>query len=226
MLVVCGSQSSSKEKGGENLQCVSVKYEFQAEDVLLGDGSDISVLELRPCLVTELSGVDPLTLFSKGLSESASLESQQISNEESMREYSDLKFSLLLYDAMLIFIGTSATSFLVGEDAAFAFLIGGIGGFFYLLLLQRSIDGLSAPDSSSQYTEGTDQMFGRFKGPISSVALAIGVALFTVKYSSGDLPMVFTPKDLIVGMLGFLTCKVAVVLAAFKPVEKGLKINK
>ncbi|PON42956.1 PLAT/LH2 domain containing protein [Trema orientale] len=225
LVVVCGSQTSSKEQGGEDLMYVTVKYEFQAEDILLGEGSDISMLELRPCLVTELSGVDP---FSRSLTESTSLERQQISNEESMREYADLKFSLLLYDAMLIFIGTSAASFLAGEHAAFAFLTGGIGGFLYLLLLQRSVDGLSAPESNSQYTgeSETDQKIGGFKGPISSFALAIGFALFTVKYSSEDFPMVFTPKELVVGMLGFLACKVAVVLAAFKPVEKDLKINK
>lgn len=222
LVVVGASQPSLEEKGQEDLKYVSVKYEFQVEDILLGEGSDISVLELRPCLVTELSGVDPSTLFSTSLTESTSLASQQISNEESMREYADLKFSLLLYDAMLIFTGTLAASFLAGEHAAYAFLTGGIGGFLYLLLLQRSVDGISVPESSSE----NDQMFKGFKGPISSLALAIGFALFAVKYGSGDFSMVFTPKELIVGMMGFLACKLAVVLAAFKPVEKDLKINK
>ncbi|KAF4366048.1 hypothetical protein G4B88_031417 [Cannabis sativa] len=225
LVVVSSSQPSSNQKGAEDLRYVSVKYEFQAEDILLGEGSNISMLELRPCLATEISGLDPSTL---SLPESTSLESQKISNEESMRQYADLKFSLLLYDAMLIFFGTSAASFSVGEHGAFAFLAGGIGGFLYLLLLQRSVDELPAPppDPSSQNTGETEQMIGGFKGPISTVALAIGFALFVAKYSSGDFPMAFTPKDLIVGMLGFLVCKVAVVLAAFKPLENGLKINK
>ena len=69
------------------------------------------MLEVRPCLVTKLSVVAPSTLFSRSLPESTSLASQQILNEESMRDYADLKFSLLLYDAVLIFIGTSAASF-------------------------------------------------------------------------------------------------------------------
>ncbi|XP_062076707.1 uncharacterized protein LOC133781663 [Humulus lupulus] len=223
LVVVSESHPSSKKKGREDLQYVSVKYEFQAEDILLGEGSNISMLELRPCLATEISGVDPSTL---SLPASTTIETQKMSNEESMRQYADLKFSLLLYDAILILIGTSAASFSAGEHAAFAFLAGGIGGFLYLLLLQRSVDELPAPESSSQNKGATDQMIGGFKGPISTVALAVGFALFAVKYSSGDFPMDFTPKDLIVGMLGFLVCKVAVVLAAFKPLENGLKINK
>ena len=36
--------------------------------------------------------------------------------------------------------------------------------------------------------------------------------------------MMLTPKDLIVGMVGFLACKVSVVLAAFKPIRPGLKL--
>ncbi|KAL6341251.1 hypothetical protein AAG906_032369 [Vitis piasezkii] len=98
------------------------------------------------------------------LGEGTSLASQGISNEESMREYADLKFSLLLYDTMLIFVGTQIASLSAGEKAGFAFLTGGIGGLLYLLLLQ----------------------------------------------SSGDIPLVLTPRELVVGMMGFLVCKVAV----------------
>lgn len=210
-----------EDKGEDELQYFGFKYEFEVEDILLGEGSDYSMVELRSCLVTELSGVDPSTLFSKSLSESTSLPSQGISNAEGMREYGDLKLSLLLYDSVLIFVGTSAASFLAGEHAAFAFLIGGISGFLYLLLLQRSVDGLQATASSSHNTGLIDQMFGGYKSPIYSLALAIGFALFTVEYSSGDLlsPTVFTPKDVMLGMIGFLACKVAVVLAAFKPLK-------
>lgn len=215
-----------KEKAGGELEYVSFKYEFEAEDILLGEGSNNSMVELRPSFVTTLSGVDPSTLFSESLSGSTLLGSPGISNEESMREYANLKFSLLLYDTILIFIGTSASSFSAGENAGFAFLVGGISGFLYLLLLQRSVDELPATASGSQNTGATDQMFGGYKGPLSSVALAIGFVLFTIKYGSGDLPMVFTGKDLIFGMVGFLACKFAVVLAAFKPVTMGLKINK
>ena len=47
---------------------------------------------------------------------------------------------------MLIFVGTQIASLSGGEKAGFAFLASGIGGFLYLLLLQRSVDEL--PSSS------------------------------------------------------------------------------
>ena len=61
------------------------------------------------------------------------------------------------------------------------------------------------------------------KGPIVSVALALAFAVFVVKYSSGDyIDVTLTPKDIIVGMIGFLACKVSVVLSAFKPITPKL----
>ncbi|KAF3444415.1 hypothetical protein FNV43_RR14107 [Rhamnella rubrinervis] len=221
LTVISRIQTSLEEQDEDELQYFGFKYEFEVEDILLGEGSENFMVELRPCHVTEVSGADPSTLFNKSLSESTSLANQGISNEESMREYADLKLSLLLYDSLLIFMGTSVASFWAGEHAAFAFLIGGISGFLYLLLLQRSVDGLPATASNSQNTGIIDQIFGGYKGPIFSVALAIGFVLFTVKYSSGDpsSPTVFAPKDIILGMIGFLACKVAVVLAAFKPLK-------
>ncbi|KAJ1426090.1 hypothetical protein SESBI_10474 [Sesbania bispinosa] len=200
------------------------QYEFQIEDVLLGEGSDLSMLELRPNLVTELEGIDPVTLFNKELHDHTLSLSPEITDEESMREYANLKFSLLFYDAVLIFIGTSVASLSAGENAGFAFLIGGIGGFLYLLLLQRSVDELPASELITSNKEGTNAMFGGLKGPIASVALAIGFAVVAVRYNSGDLQVMLTPKDLIVGMMGFLACKVSVVLAAFKPITPGLKL--
>ena len=53
-----------------------------------------------------------------------------ISNEERMEEYANLKRSLLLYDAILILLGSSVFS-------AIAFFFGRTFGFLYLLLLQR-----------------------------------------------------------------------------------------
>ncbi|KAM0995424.1 hypothetical protein ACFX13_005598 [Malus domestica] len=134
-----------------------------------------------------------------------------------MREYEDLKLSLLLYDAMLIFVGTSVASFSAGENISFAFLTGGMGGLFYLLLLPRSVDGLPAAEFTSTNTRQTNQTFGGSKVPIFVLALAIGFTLLTVKYGSGDVPIVFTPKELIAGMIKFLACEVSVVLAAVKP---------
>ncbi|KAG2292311.1 hypothetical protein Bca52824_038980 [Brassica carinata] len=98
------------------------RYDFEVGDILLGESSDLSMVELRPSLV---------------------------SNEESMEEYANLKLSLLLYDALLILLGSSVFSFSLGEHSAIAFFSGGTVGFLYLLLLQRSVDELQAPGSSS-----------------------------------------------------------------------------
>ncbi|KAJ7955407.1 putative Lipase/lipooxygenase, PLAT/LH2 family protein [Quillaja saponaria] len=218
-------QPMLKEKDGLH-KYIGFQYDFCVEDILLGEGSDTSMAELKPCLVTELSSIDPFAFFSKGLPDSTLYPNPMISNEQSMKEYADLKFSLLLYDGMLIFIGTSIAFFSAGESAGLDFLMGGIGGFLYLLLLQRSVDGLPPPESFATNTRENDQMFKAIKGPISTLAWVIGFALFAVKYNSGDLPVMLTPKDLIVGMMGFLACKVSVVLAAVKPLPLGLKSTK
>lgn len=232
LTVICGCQPSLEEQDGDEHKYFGFQYDFQTEDILLGEGSDVSMVELRPRVTTEFSGVESFAFFGKSLSQQTSFTSHGTSIEESMREYADLKISLLLYDAILIFVGTSVASFSAGESTAFAFLTGGLSGFLYLLLLQRSVDGLPVstdPTSISRKTEKTDSMFGGFRGPVSSLALVIGFALFIVKYSSGDIPLAWSPKELMVGMMGFLACKVAVVLAALKPmraVPMGLKIKK
>ncbi|CAL5214119.1 unnamed protein product [Lathyrus oleraceus] len=204
-------------------QYTGFQYDFPVEDVLLGEGTNLSMLELRPSLVTQLEGTDPVSLFNKELYDSTLLLNPKISKEESMEEYSNLKFSLLFYDAVLIFFGTSITSFSSGENTGFAFLIGGIGGFLYLLLLQRYVDGLPGSELITSNKKGTDALFKGLKGPIVSVALALAFAVFVVKYSSGDyIDVTLTPKDIIVGMIGFLACKVSVVLSAFKPITPKL----
>ncbi|PKI73630.1 hypothetical protein CRG98_006004 [Punica granatum] len=209
------SLESDEGHGGEEFQFTGFQYDFIAEDVLLGEGSDTSMVELRPSRVAELSGPDPFVLLSRNSQESTSALTSQTSNEESMREYADLKASLLLYDAALIVIGSSVLSLSLGENSALAFSIGGVGGLLYLLLLQRSVDELPSPASISRDSVG--RVLGRFWGPISTVAVAVAFVLVALKYSSGENAVSFTPKELILGMMGFLTCKVAVVLAAFKP---------
>ncbi|KAK7359251.1 hypothetical protein VNO77_01204 [Canavalia gladiata] len=221
MVIGCEGQSSEPEDGV--LKYTGFQYDFQIDDVLLGEGSDLSMLELRPSLVTAVEGVDPISLFSKGLNDSTLLSSPKITNEESMREYADLKFSLLFYDAVLTLFGTSVATLLAGENAGFPFLIGGIGGFLYLLLLQRSVDELPASELITSDKGRTNTLFGGLKAPIARVALTLGFGVFVARYGSGDLQLMLTPKDLILGMMGFLACKVSVVLAAFKPITPGPK---
>ncbi|XP_027122316.1 uncharacterized protein [Coffea arabica] len=152
---------------------------------------------------------------------------QSLSSEESMKEYADLKFSLLLYDAMLILTGSSIASFSLGENAALAFLTGGIGGFLYLLLLQRSIDGLPAAEIvPTNRMENFGQILGKSRGSLTSLVLAFALAVIAARYISGDAAGVLTPNDPIFGMVGFLMCKISVVLAAFRPLPTGSRENK
>ncbi|PWA91844.1 Lipase/lipooxygenase, PLAT/LH2 [Artemisia annua] len=214
--IVSWSRSPSKEN--QNHDYNIFQYDFMADDILLGDGSDTSMVELRPDIITKLSE-DNLTLNQPPSSLWSA--TNFMSNEESMKEYADLKFSLLLYDALLIVAGSTIASFTAGENAAFAFLTGGIGGFLYLLLLQRSVDELPSPVIDR--TGGLDQMFGRFKGQVVVLVLALAFAVIVVRIGSGHESLVLTPKDLVLGMMGFLSSKVAVVLAAFKPLPMGAK---
>ena len=107
LTVICICETPTEDTNEKESRYSGFFYDFDVEDILLGEGSDVSMVELRPCLVTEFSGLDSFALLSsRNIPQSASLASQGISNEESMKEYSDLKFSLLLYDTMLIFVRT------------------------------------------------------------------------------------------------------------------------
>lgn len=228
LTVISGYQPPLGETDEREVWYNGLHYEFELDDILLGEDSLISMVELRPATINELPEVDPFSLMSKNVSESSnSLGSVAVSNEESMREYANLKFSLLLYDASLVFFGTSFASLSAGEKESLAFFIGGVVGFLYLLLLQRSVDGLPAPELMSPKRVGkSNWKFGGSKISISSLALAVGFSVLAVKFSTGDAFMVLTPKELMVGMMGFLVCKVAVVLAAFRPLQFGIKDNR
>ncbi|KAF1887773.1 hypothetical protein Lal_00023781 [Lupinus albus] len=137
---------------------------------------------------------DPISFFDKGLDDSTLFSSPKISNEESMGEYADLKFSLLFYDATLIFFDFSCFFLSWGKcDSSrdlyllifsvhqFAFLIGGVQGFLYLQLLQRSGDALPASELiTGNKGEALFCLFRGLKGPIASVALVVGFAVFAV----------------------------------------------
>lgn len=221
LTLICGRTDAYEENNEDKIPFICLRYDFEVEECLLGEGSENSMVEFRPSSVKELSISDSSALLTTNVSESMSLKS----NEESMMAYADLKLSLLLYDSILIFSGTAIASFLTGDEAAFAFLFGGISGFLYLLLLQRSVDGLPTPASSSPEVKGNfEQMFEGFRSPVSGLALAIGFTVLALKYGSSDPQLQLTPKDVLVGLVGFLTCKVAVVLAAFKPLP--LRSNK
>lgn len=176
--------------------------------------------ELKPCSVTEFCG-DNFTLLRENLLQSSSDRTPNVSNEESMREYEDLKNTLLLYDTLFIFAGSGIVSLSAEESAAFAFLTGGISGFLYLLFLQRSVDQLPAPELNKTEKVGFKKSLGSVMGTVSALALVLSFTAIALKLDSENRAIVVTPKDLVFGMMGFLTCKVAVLLAAFKPMSSS-----
>ncbi|CAH8255658.1 unnamed protein product [Arabidopsis lyrata] len=202
--------------GETDAETFCYRYDFEVDEILLGESSYLSMVELRPTRITELADSDQISSFT-----AVDLDRTTVSNEESMEEYANLKRSLLLYDAILTLLGSLVFSFSLGENSAIAFFFGGTMGFFYLLLLQRSVDELQAPGSSS--SENSNKILSGLNIPVWSLALAIGLTVLAVRgHIGGDLTaFAVTPKEIVVGTLGFLVCKVAVVLAAFKPLKDG-----
>ncbi|KAL0791959.1 hypothetical protein Bca101_008205 [Brassica carinata] len=188
------------------------RYDFEVDDILLGESSDLSMVELRPSRITELTDSDQIS----SPSAPPNIGSTVVSNEESMEEYENLKLSLLLYDALLILLGSSLVSFSLGGNSAVAFFFGGTVGFLYLLLLQRSVDELQVPGSSSSSENSSQILSGRVKIPVLSLALAIGLLVLAVR---GYSPTAFAPlkdgtKENVFAIIGLLTCILIMVFAS------------
>ncbi|XP_010932956.1 uncharacterized protein [Elaeis guineensis] len=224
LTVINGPLSLSK-----SIECISEsqfegwQYKFEANNILLGERGGLSITELRPLLITELPWNEFSTLLNKHSQPATSLTNAKTSIEDGMKEYADLKFSLLLYDLILILSGSSILVLTAGEKASFSYLLGGICGFLYLLLLQRSVDGLSVPMSSSSDGEMENFVlsFGGFKRPWLGLAVFVAASALAVKHGLGGSSLEFRPTELFIGVAGFLTCKIAVVLAAFKPIQRS-----
>ena len=185
-------------------------YDFEEDDLLLGESGGLSMAQLKSQRNSE-SSLD--AIISDLFQESRK---PIVSMEESMEEYSDLKISLLVYDLLLIFIGcTTISAFPGNQEAAYAFAIGGGCGFVYLLLLQRSVDGLS---SASLQSRNGDNLAGegRFGGNVWRLALILVLAGSVIRFWAGG-GVALSPMDLLFGVAGFFNCKVSVILAAFKP---------
>ncbi|KAG9456402.1 hypothetical protein H6P81_000910 [Aristolochia fimbriata] len=228
LTVLSGEQSNFVSEESKPAQIYGYKYEFEADDILLGEGADLSMVEVRPFRVTGISGPDCLTNLETDLSQYTSTNKQNMSTELSLKEYSNLKLSLLLYDGLLTLGGTMILALSDGQESAWAFLIGAVGGFVYLLLLQNSVDGLSTSDVSAMNDgrSNLSESIGRFRGPLSSIALLVFSIIVLLKYSRGGTSAILSPQELLVGVAGFLTCKIAVILAAFRPLLTESKANK
>lgn len=213
------------EKNQETKRLTGLQYDFELEDILLGEKGEASMMEFRPHMVTAFSEDESALFKENPASSSPSLVSYPTSNEEGMRDYAYLKFSLLFYDTVLVLAGSAVASS-TGENAAYAFLIGGLLGFAYLLLLQRSVDELPAAELvQSENKVSSSRIFGNLKESIAVLVFVFALIVISIKIASGDSAVKLAPKDLILGTMGFLMCKVSVVLAAFKPMSRSFREN-
>lgn len=200
-----------------------LQYTFDRLNALLGeDGA--SVVEAKPMSLTDLSGIS-ISDLQEGQLSSASTASSIVELEDGLREYADLKQSLLLYDIAIVITGFSAFTLASNDAAAYSFLVGGIGGFLYLLLLQRSVDGLPATSSPSEAgsPEPSVKGFSGVRRPWLILSLAMVAGAVALKYGAGGETFELTPTELFVGAAGFLANKISVLLAAFKPLQTNLK---
>lgn len=193
-------------------------------NVLLGDDG-ASVAEARPAAVTDLLGVSLSDLQEGLLSSKGKASSVKEVREDGLREYANLKQSLLLYDACIVITGFSAFTLASNDSAAYSFLIGGIGGFLYLLLLQRSVDGLPVISSPSEAGSAQPSVkgFSGVRRPWLILSLVLVAGAVALKYGAGGNNFELTPTELFVGSAGFLANKVAVLLAAFRPMLSDSK---
>ncbi|KAJ4750597.1 hypothetical protein LUZ62_085002 [Rhynchospora pubera] len=191
-----------------------VQYKFDTSAISLGERG-ISMAELRPAMATELQGKDFASILPIS-SVTSNLKPSDGSREKSMKEYADLKFSLLIYDLALILTGFSVLTLSAYEKEAYVFLFGGSCGFLYLVLLQRSVDEIPGPEL---YPE-SGNVENSVRRPLLVLALVIAASAAAVKYGSGETSFVLTPSEFFVGAAGFWASKVSVLLAAFKPIKR------
>lgn len=206
--------------GTPELKFDGLQYAFEKINEFLGeDGA--SVAEARPVAVTDLSGISLSNLQEGLLSLETTASSVKEMKEDGLREYADLKQSLLLYDVAIVVTGFSAFTLASNDNAAYSFLVGGIGGFLYLLLLQRSVDGLPviSPPSEAGSAQPSVTGFSSIRRPWLILSLVMFAGAVALKYGAGGDSFELTPTELFIGTAGFLANKVAVLLAAFKPMQ-------
>ena len=223
--VIHGPVGPPKEINGTPEQKFNgLQYSFEKINAFLGDDG-ASVAEARPVAVTDLSGVGISDLQEGLLSSESKASSVKELREDGLREYANLKQSLLLYDASIVITGFSAFILASNDSAAYSFLIGGIGGFLYLLLLQRSVDGLPVIGSPSEAGSAQPLLkgFSGVRRPWLILSLVLVAGAVALKYGGGGDSFELTPTELFVGTAGFLANKVAVLFAAFMPLLSDSK---
>ncbi len=206
------SNSSKKPKSG-------LYHVFEGHESILGDGGALPAAELSPAYILELGSDDPLAAIIPAKRPRSSKESTK-QREDGLKEYMALKVSLLSSTAVMVTVGTLGLFVVGAPDLAQGFAVGGAGGLLYLFLLQKTVDQLPSLDSNGLETNSTSSDQGGMSGqfsPATGVVLVAGIALVTLRLVQGGASSALSPEELLAGGLGFLTSRVAVFLAAFKP---------
>ncbi|KAL3700409.1 hypothetical protein R1sor_018431 [Riccia sorocarpa] len=206
-------------------------YLFDSNEKRLGEADESLAAELRPSFVREFS--DPASmreaLLGSSIRSGRTPSSSYLSRDEierlrasSMKDYEALKLQFLGISSLLVGVGTAGFAFLGEDRLTESFAAGGLGGFLYLLLLQRFVDQLPGPDSArTEEEQGTKQAGeptgfpGNARLPVS-IALVAGIAVLVGRISNGGAVSSITPQMLIAGIAGFLTSRAAVIIASLR----------
>lgn len=181
-------------------------YVFKSGDIRMGDGEEASAVELKPSQISECNGSELQVPKDDYSPDKIPQESARL-REASMQEYASLKLFLLGSTAGMVGVGTLGFSLLGAPDMAQGFAVGGAVGFLYLLLIQRAVD---------QLPSGGEAGNKELKTPAASFALVVGLALVLTRAVQATSFIGLPPQELVAGVLGFFTSKVAVLLAAFR----------
>lgn len=200
------------EDHGESASRKGLCYMFNARDIVLGDGEDISAAELKPYQVFECNALEDLAVIKAPTEPPKTPQDSARLREASMREYEALKLFLLGSTAGMVGVGTLGLYLLGAPDSAQGFAAGGAAGLVYLFLIQRAVDQLPGP----QNVQKNGSVFSnlKVKTPAASFALVVGVALVVTRAAQASTVISLPPQELLAGALGFFTSKVAVFLAA------------
>lgn len=128
-------------------------------------------------------------------------EAEQLAQTE-REKYEQLKQELLLWNAGFIALGFTTTYTAYTRDIAFSYLVGAVGGYMYLRLLNKSVDGFGGQGLESAASAAAGQQ--RLLIPLL-LALAYNRwnALFAEQYA--------IQLELLPMLVGFFTYKLAVV---------------
>ncbi|KAH7440299.1 hypothetical protein KP509_04G100200 [Ceratopteris richardii] len=232
----------------ENRGSKIMQYHFVCEEALIGENELNSALELHVHSVSEIPYEEFLVTDSD---ESVNQTILNQKREEGMKEYEELKSLLLTYDAVLIIAGSAIASLIGTKEVFEGYLIGGILGFLYLLILERAVDQLQVQSSSSvsiqddqivsvqnEIKDSTEnpsvtinkrgvepaQVFSVFRTPLTKLSGFLAVSVLLVKALNQD-NQVLSKEMLFAGVIGFMMTKAATILASSVPMLSRKRLH-